>query len=173
MLKKQDLAASAKVVDGTLILTLPNAISPIVWRMELGTVKSSALEVRSGANDTSVLTLKTPKGDVNDIAAFAAKKDAVDALMSVSRAMENAHGQIVPKGNGEGFHQKLEKSKKKRWILTIIGVLIVLFLINLMMSMSPTSMPSSSGSGFASSETTEAARKTVGEPVSADDLLGQ
>lgn len=175
MSKKQSLAASAKVVDGTLILTLPNALSPIVWRMELGSVRSSALEVRSGANDTSVLTLKTPKGDVNDIASFAAKKDAVDALMSVSKAMESAHGQITPKssGSGENFHQKLEKSSKKRWVLTGIGVLIVLFLIKTMMGMSPTSMSASSGAGFASNPAAEAAKQTVGEPVSADDLLGQ
>ena len=54
-------SASAKVVDGTLILSLPDAISPVVWRMELGHAKSSAIEVREQDNGTFMLTLKTAR----------------------------------------------------------------------------------------------------------------
>ena len=38
--------SSAKIVDGILVLSLPDAIHPVVWQMELGQSKSSALEIR-------------------------------------------------------------------------------------------------------------------------------
>ncbi len=87
--------STAKVIDGTLILTLPDAITPVVWQMQLGQTKSSALEVRP-QNDNWVLVLKTPRMDVMEIAPFPTKALAVRALMSVSRAMEKAQGQIAP-----------------------------------------------------------------------------
>jgi len=91
-------ASNASVVDGTLILSLPDAITPVVWRMELGHVKSSAMEVRENDDKTCTLFLKTPRGDMNDIAPFSSKAQAVRALMAVSHAMERAHGQVLPAG---------------------------------------------------------------------------
>ena len=89
-------ASSASVVDGTLILSLPDALAPVVWRMDLGHVKSSALEVRDQSDGTFMLTLKTPREDIHNIAPFATRAQAVRALMAVSRAMEQGHGQIKP-----------------------------------------------------------------------------
>lgn len=88
-------SSSAKIVDGTLILSLPDAVSPVVWRMDLGQAKASALEIREKKNGTFMLTLKTPKGDVNEIAPFDERARALRALMAVSRAMEQAHGQTI------------------------------------------------------------------------------
>src|SRR5690606_21303301 len=55
-------AASASVVDGTLIISLPDAITPVVWRFALGQAKASALEVRPQDDGTFMLLLKTPRG---------------------------------------------------------------------------------------------------------------
>ena len=92
--------ASAKVVDGTLILSFPNAQTPVVWRMALGKVKSSAIEVRGGndtldGSDDYVLVLRLPDKDVNEIARFDTKLKATRALMAVTQAMSRAHGQLV------------------------------------------------------------------------------
>ena len=58
-----DFESSAKVVDGNLILSLPDAINPVVWRMELGSVKASAMEVKKDAADgTFTLSQKLRKG---------------------------------------------------------------------------------------------------------------
>ncbi len=84
--------ATAKIVDGILVISLPDAINPIVWQMELGQSKASALEVRAGADGTHILTLKTPRQDVQDIAAFTNRDHAVKALMTVSTALENGTG---------------------------------------------------------------------------------
>ena len=89
-------SASARVIDGTLIISLPQAMTPVVWRMELGHVRASALEVRKQEGGTFMLTLKTPKGDISDIGLFDNRGRAVEALMAVSRAMEQAQGQLRP-----------------------------------------------------------------------------
>ncbi len=94
---------TAKVVDGILILSLPDALSPVVWQMEVGQSKSSALEVRAN-DDGSVFTLvlKTPRQDVLEIAQYNLRDDAVRALLTVSSAMEQAQGQIRMGASGNG-----------------------------------------------------------------------
>ena len=87
--------STAKVVDGNLILNLPDAINPVIWRMELGNVKASALEVRANDN-LFLLALKTPKGEVHDIAPFENRDRAVYALMQVSHALGKAEGKMTP-----------------------------------------------------------------------------
>lgn len=39
-------SSSAKVVNDTLVLSLPDAKSPIVWRMELTEIKAAAFELQ-------------------------------------------------------------------------------------------------------------------------------
>ncbi|OIN86690.1 MAG: hypothetical protein AUJ12_05280 [Alphaproteobacteria bacterium CG1_02_46_17] len=86
---------TAKVVDGILILSLPDALSPVVWQMEVGQSKSSALEVRANEDGTIfTLVLKTPRQDILEIARYDQRDDAVRALLTVSSAMEQAQGQI-------------------------------------------------------------------------------
>lgn len=86
--------STAKVIDGILILSLPDAISPVVWQMELGQSKSSALEIRNGDNGQFILTLKTPRQDVLEIAAYANRDQAIKALLVTSSALEKAQGQL-------------------------------------------------------------------------------
>lgn len=86
--------SSAKIVDGILVLSLPDAIHPVVWQMELGQSKSSALEIRDNDHGEYVLTLKTPRQDVLDIAIYADRDDALQALMTVAHAMESGRGQL-------------------------------------------------------------------------------
>jgi hypothetical protein len=86
--------SSAKVIDGILILSLPDAISPVVWQMELGQSKSSALEIRNSDDGKFILTLKTPRQDVLDIATYANKDVAIKALLVTSQALEKAQGQL-------------------------------------------------------------------------------
>lgn len=95
-------STTAKVIDGTLILTLPDAIKPVVWQMQLGQTKSSALEVREQGG-VWLLVLKTPRMDVMEIAPFATKEAAVKALLAVSRAMERAQGQLNTHVEGSGY----------------------------------------------------------------------
>jgi hypothetical protein len=184
---------SAKVIDGTLILSLPDAISPVVWRMELGHAKSSAIEVREQKDGGFMLTLKTPKGDVNDIAPYATRAAAVTALVAISNALEHAHGHInpgvtasdVPAAPRAANTNTHAKGSRARGILTgIIGLAVVIMLIGVLMSMSP--MPASINpaggpagsiagnggtSGIAEMESAFSKDVPAGQSMSAEDFL--
>lgn len=143
-------APSAQVVDGVLVLSLPDAISPVVWQMELGKTKASAIEVREEGS-AHKLILKTPQADVYHIADYAEREKATDALLTVSTAMRMAQGQLrpeqaktalIPHPNG-GKAEKTKGFWKGRsplkwfwtgiqWLstLVVLGVVLVL-LINL------------------------------------------
>jgi hypothetical protein len=87
-------ASTAKVIDGVLILSLPDAMTPVVWQMELGQSKSSALEIRTNTEGHFSLVLKTPRQDVLDIATYGNRDLAIKSLLVVSQAMEKAQGQL-------------------------------------------------------------------------------
>ncbi len=108
---KEDVAsaapsASARVVDGKLILSFPDAVKPVLWQMDLVSAKASALEVdqlsgEPGAGGQAALILKTPKGEQTTIAVFESRDAALSALMTVGAALGCAQGRI--RGAVQGF----------------------------------------------------------------------
>lgn len=173
-------ANTAKVVDGELILSFPQAIRPVLWRMELGQAKASALEVQSAGDDTFPLVLKTPRGYVHDIAIFETKAKAVSALLAVTNALENAQGQINP---SIAAARKLPvpvtsihttpapASSGRKWIGA--GALAAV-LAGLIIYMGTLGSDSMSGIGQQMSEIGPAASESASEtgiPLSADDFL--
>jgi hypothetical protein len=179
--------ASASVVDGTLILSLPDAITPIVWRLDLVHAKASALEVREGDGGLFILALKTPRGDVNEIAKFASRGRAVAALMSVTRAMEQAHGQVKPIANdGEPYNpthlpvpvrtrraktQVAQPGNGKGLIGGVIALLLIIGLGAILLNMNPKQVTSLSSSSPAAGNAATAKAQESGVAVSADDFL--
>lgn len=181
-----EFESSASVVDGNLILSLPDAINPIVWRMELGSVKASALEVRAHASDgTHVLSLKTPKGEVHEIAPFSSRDIAIAALMRVSAALQSAEGRIAPaaasgavlpvnapQAAGPVFHKPDAGAVK--WLIALAGVLAVIFLFAFLAKSTPQFDGSASSAPVednATSTATGSANPESGVPQSADDML--
>lgn len=174
--KQGQYESTATVVDGNLILTLPDAINPVIWRMELGNVKSSALEIRANDNHF-LLALKTPKGDVHDIAPFESRERALHALMQVSSALGKAEGKMVPpsaantiqsaqpvyaapaahKSSGAGY----------KWLAALAAVIVMIFLFSFVSGLSPDpeimGTVTDSGASLNSGES--------GVPLSADDVL--
>lgn len=161
--------SSAKVVDGNLILSLPDAINPVVWRMELGSVKSSALEVRTTNDNTHLLALKTPKGDVHEIAPFDTRDKAVHALMNVSHALHHAEGKMsaAPSAASPATYTSANTgSSAWKWVLSIVGVLVVLYVLALLF------VPvSTSGTSSAPGSAPTADAPQSGVPMSADKYL--
>ena len=157
--KNQGNAASARVVDGKLILSFPQALTPIVWQMDLSDAKSSAFEVIQD-NDNYTLISKKQGGQKKDvIAPFAARSEAVDALMATSRALENAHGQIrtangnaAPETISAPVHNYVQPDNNKskggalKWVLIIAcfaAVVVLLIMANSLQPRSPNSVASS------------------------------
>lgn len=167
---------SARVVDGTLIISLPQAMTPVVWRMELGHARSAALEIRSQENGPHILTLKTPKGDVYDIAPFQNRGPALDALMCISTAMQESHGQYrnpaAEQQNNPAAAAAVTtepaKRKSSRWPFILLGLCLLFGMIFALSKVAPHG-PSSHGNPAAVSG--EAGSAPVGVPMSADDFL--
>ncbi len=178
----EKFASTAKVIDGTLILTLPDAVRPVVWQMQLGQTKSSALEVREEAGGHFMLMLKTPRADVMEIAPFPSKEKAVKALMAVSRALEKAQGQMSSyNGNPAYPVPAVIACSRFGWLSRLLkGVLTVLLAIILLLLLGIGALwlmaPSQDAMTDQISETMEAPPapapdQTIGKPVSADDFL--
>ena len=97
--KKPASNASAKVVDGKLILSFPEAATPVVWNMDVAKAKASAMELlKKGEDGEHTLTLKSAAGEVIEVATFPNKDAALQGLMLTSEALENAQGSIRAAG---------------------------------------------------------------------------
>jgi hypothetical protein len=191
---KQTYLTSAKVVDGTLILSVPSAITPAVWRLDLGNVKASSLEVRDEKEENFTLVLSTPKGDVHDVASFYTKGEAIEALLAVTAALESAQGQIKPglyaASNDIGqnasqnrlpvpspHYQSPPPASKKtnKALASVAGVLILVVMIVILMNLGPKTATldgnSPSTSAASSSPSTLNGTSGAGVPMSANDFL--
>lgn len=166
------LLPSARIVDGILILTLPDALKPVVWQMELGQTKSSAVEVREQGDGTFVLMLKTNRQDVQEIAPYATREQAVRALMTLSKAMESAQGQLRQRDpanmNSSGYlpaiiPQQAGDGKPSKALRAGIGIAAILFLLFLFSKIDGSSIPTP--------DTPSVSSGASGEPLSADDYL--
>ncbi|MFA5593353.1 MAG: hypothetical protein WC989_08585 [Micavibrio sp.] len=175
--KETTYQSSARVIDGNLILTLPDALNPVVWRMELNSVKASALELRAGNENSVTLILKTPKGETHEIAPYDNKEAAMKALMKVSKALESAEGKITQPQSGApqpGYQNNGPAPKQSgagnsgKWLLALGGILLVIFLFAYLGTLGTGTGPQGPSSGTA---TTGQTSDTVGLPESADDLL--
>ena len=183
-------APRATVRDGMLVLSLTNAISPVVWRLDIGNIKASALEIRENDDLTYDLVLKNQKSDLNVIASFENRSEALRALKSVMRAIEEtplthfkspgmpSNGDNVNKVRGQdkssnsqaqGYEappSPVTGSRGRPVLAGVIGACIVLFLIFLVTSLGtgPARLESSApgGAGNASAS---------GEPITADEFL--
>ena len=163
---------SARVVDGKLILSLPGAVTPVVWQMDLGEAKASAMEVREDKDDKHyILTLKTPRGEALNIAPFAERSDAVEALMAAARALENAQGRIRPlssQDNSSGVPVPAEQKKSgKKWAGAVLGIVFIIILMTLWSSL----LPRPPAGTDATAIQRAGSQGTTGVPLSADDFL--
>lgn len=161
--------SSAKVVDGNLIISLPDAINPIVWRMELGNVKASAMEVRANDNN-HLLILKTPKGETHEIAPFEDKSSAVNALMRISHALEKAEGQMnAPMAYEPTSALTAPHTKARKWdlkkLFTVLAILLLVYFVYVLASSAPVATQQSTSS-LSSGNAAES-----GVPQSADEYL--
>lgn len=176
----------AKVVDGKLILSLPNAATPVVWQMDLAQAKASALEVNDNKKGNFALVMKTPKGETIEIAPFENKEQAVKSLMAASKALSRAHGQIHVASAPAAAHAAgstaqpviINTHAKSSWLkkiaLLAIGLGIIFVMLNILSSMAPRApagMEPMGLSNLASQQQAPAAADQTGVPVSADEYL--
>ncbi len=168
-------SSTARVVDGKLILSFPEALNPVVWQMDLVQAKASALEVREGSKGSFVLVLKTPKSETTEIAPFGTKDQAVEALMAAAGALENAHGQIRPVGIASaGRGPATTEKKKSKWAASILGLTLIAALFVLWGASAPRAPVSGDNEGLSPNPAMNfgaGGGEENGVPLSADEFL--
>ena len=183
-IKLNVLSASAVVVDGKLILTLPEAVTPVVWQMDLEQAKSSALEViEDKKKGTFSLMLRNTKGETIEVAPFEQKSQAVEALMLTSQALQEGQGKIRAAANvaqmsyqtaqGAPVYQAApaDSSNKIGGILAIV-LIIVLMLVWVLSIPRQSDFNNISASASGEGPAAGASGVAPGVPVSADEFLG-
>ncbi len=173
--RKQN-TASASVVDGKLILSFPEALNPVVWQMDLGEAKSSALEVvENGKDGGHKLTLTTHKGESIDIAPFEQREHAVDGLKMIAKALENAHGQIrpAPSGATNDTYSHHGAPRKRKWVTIALSLVGLFVLLNIWAAMTGQTDGNQYNATTTASDQNSAASSAndAGVPISADDFL--
>jgi hypothetical protein len=152
-------APGAAVRGDTLVLTLPDAVNPVVWQFDLSSVKASALEVNA-VGDGFALRLKTPRGEVHDIAAYAVRDQAIHILSLVHQALAaNTNAPVVVAKEQRSF-------RGSNWPLAASAIVIFITLYLLL-----SSLQLASDSGASVPVVSDAVSMPVGEAVSADDIL--
>lgn len=173
--KKDKHRASARVVDGKLILSFPNAVTPVLWQMDLSEAKASALVVNPAANgEGASLALKTGRGESLSIAEFSGKEEALEGLMTISSALENAYGQIRVGQAANEFDKPVISYHDKRrggwkFAAIIAGLIVAGVLIVSWGSLMP--RPPQNINQAAYAPPPASAKDSAGVPVSADDYL--
>lgn len=168
--------SSARVVDGKLILSCPEAITPVVWQMDLTQAKASALEVREDEKRNAfILFLKTAKGEAVEVAPFATKAEAVSTLMAAAKAMENAHGKIRPLNmisvNDVGEPtQNVKHKRSSRLGAWLLGFLLIVVLLGVWSSLGPRPAQISETQS-SNTQPSFGGQDEPGVPLSADEYL--
>ena len=190
--KHTENSASAKVVDGKLILSCPDAETPVVWTMDVAKAKASAMEVlKKGEDGAHSLTLKSAAGEVLEVATFPTRDAALEGLMLTSDALENAQGQIRGTSGGsvandaQSHHAKMKKPKPpgqtRNRLMSVAASLVFLVIMVMVWGMiKPNSYYTGDRyGGSASPDSNMAAssnanvdpQNSAGVPVSADAFL--
>ncbi len=179
--------SSARVVDGKLILSLPEALKPIVWQMDLGQAKASALEVSENQDHTGYrLLLKTPRGESLDVASFPTRDLALEGLMAASCALENAQGHIWAGGSAaqtpanDGLShphislrsQVAQNSSQGRWVGLFLALALIIVLGFIWNSPSTSLTEIAENTDLSTPALSDPANNN-GVPLSADSFLNE
>lgn len=166
--------SNVKIVDGKLILSLPEAQTPVVWQIDIEKAQSASFTVKENKKEKNFdLVFKGSDGSTDNIAPFDEKQSAVDILMETSNVLQNAHGQIKPAANNNAVHTSTGKQNDKLGAILAVALIIVLITIWSFSAMGPGRIgeggynPSSSSASNTSSDP----RQSSGVAVSADEFL--
>ncbi len=177
LFNKKQLTSSAEVVDKHLILSLPNAIEPIVWRMALDKIGTASFEIKSVKKGTVFnLVMKAKKGAAETIAPFNQKEEALDALMKASNALQKP--EISNNNTATATVKKISNktaanpphTNNNKWLYLLLGALFVVGLYFYMINQIPTTI-SNLGNNAPNLSSGNNAQPQTGVPLSADDFL--
>lgn len=157
---KKNINSIAAINDGALILSLTDAREPCVWRMELAQARLSALELKDDQG-TTILQMRTPKGDIHTVATYDSRSRALEILTLVASTLSGIRVTSDPA-------ELQAKPTNSNWLWFGGALVIILIFISFMSANAP---PQTQKEG--TNSTTKSTPATTGEPLSADDFLNR
>ncbi|MBI1326358.1 MAG: hypothetical protein GC136_01810 [Alphaproteobacteria bacterium] len=97
----------ARVVDGTLVINLSDALTPAV--SQLAVESGTTMSVRTDSEDVHTLISQGASGAVTEVASFASRKQALRALNRIAGALQSAHGHMRAQAESEGSAPKQKR----------------------------------------------------------------
>jgi len=178
-LKKKDTAplASAAINDDCLIVSLPDAIEPKVWRLDLEKAKDSSFEVKKENKSFALMVKKSTRAKPDVIGQFETKEKALSALLMVSEALKtNKSKSATP------VKEKEPKSKKEapnpvaapannRGVVALLSTLLVIGIVYYFWTQSMPSSQSFETRALTTQGAVDPSQPQTGVPMSADDFL--
>ncbi|MEM9470078.1 MAG: hypothetical protein AAF988_07935 [Pseudomonadota bacterium] len=176
--KQNNNGLAASVSEGYLVLSLPHAIEPVVWRQSLEKIGSALFEIKSGKDDAFNLVLKKTKTTSDIIASFEDKEEAIDALNAASNALHSKKtvriNKPAPKTNNDQNDEASPKSSSnegQKWLVALLAAIIVIGMYYYLTTLMPdrtfgVGVNTAAQAGASSSNPNQ-----TGVPVSADDFL--
>jgi hypothetical protein len=94
MLNNKSEKASARITEGKLVLSLPDAMTPVVWMISLDNSDGGSFFMRVEKDDNGLHVLQKIEGTgksikIEDIAYYMDRKQAVEAMTMVGRVAGN------------------------------------------------------------------------------------
>lgn len=171
--------STAKVVDGSLVLSLPDASMPVVMRLDLEEAKSASFSVNK-KKEEYFLNVQLSSDDIREIAPYDDREKAVNALMAASVALEKGSHQNSSSGPSSVYSGNSGNMLSVgKWAAAFITLFVLFWIIGQMINMGPRLELVEASTSASSNVATNAQapstnpRQTTGVAVSADDFLRQ
>ena len=171
--------SSAKVADGRLVISMPDAETPVIWIMDLNDAETAVLRLEVDKQGLNVIKKHGGKGVAETVAVYRSRSKAERAMIKASKALENARNtrlHVGPNSQPVIIRPAGRMARIFSFIMSVIVVIILLLyarmslIYNLSATMEqPQISATKMGADSAIPQTPPA--DTSGVPLSADDFL--
>ena len=167
-------SASAKVADGRLILSLPDAETPVLWVMDLDEAATAVIRLEVDKQGNNILKKYGAKAAVETVAVYHRRKDAENALVKASAALENARNTRLRVGPNSQPVIVRPASLISRLFTTFLYIWFVVYLSSALLGMftgHTIQQPPQNNTTAATTTPDQKDMDAAGVPLSADDFL--
>ncbi len=151
---------------GSLVLSLPAAAEPVVWRMDLKQAQAASFTVKED-NKKWALVKKDQSGEDTAIALFETKEDAMEILMQVSGTLQGGKANTAAGSTAPAS----AKSEAMKWGVATGGVVLVILLFFYLAQISPQTANPFMDPSAQNIRANAGSPEATGVPVSADAFL--
>jgi len=162
---KKPIRVEADVVNNHLILSLPHALSPVVWRMSLDKIGTASFEIKEDKKKNAfALVIKYDNKKTETIAALPSQQDALDSLIAASAAMQA--GEANDRKSTKKSSPIKQDIEPQKWVVALLAVIIIGGLYFYLTTLMPSEMDPA-----ADIDRSAQSSSTTGVPLSADEFL--